>query len=252
MKKLRIRILSLLLVLVWLPTLMISPLAADTVIASGECGAASDNVVWTLTSDRTLTISGSGNMADFASSISSPWQSYKDMILKVVIEEGITSIGKYAFYSCANLTQATIHNGVASIGDYAFNETGLTQINLPEGLETICYGAFYRCRRLSQITFPETLTTIDQFAFASCTELNFTELPSSLKSIKNAAFSGCWKLSLTQLPEGLTSIGESAFSECGKLALTSLPTGITKIGYATFASCTSLSQLYLHLSLIHI
>ena len=85
--------------------------------ASGTCG---ENVTWTLDDEGTLTISGTGDMTDFISYYTVPWYSNRLNVKKVVIENGVTSIGARAFYESSNLTSITIGNGVNSIGDSAF------------------------------------------------------------------------------------------------------------------------------------
>ena len=77
-------------------------------------------ITWTLSGDGTLTISGA-NMPDYDNYKNSPWDSQRDKIKKVVIENGLTNIGNYAFYYCYRLTSVTIPNSVTSIGDVAFS-----------------------------------------------------------------------------------------------------------------------------------
>jgi hypothetical protein len=72
------------------------------------------DITWALSDDGTLSISGTGDMND------TPWCSQKDKIKRVVIENGVTSIGAMAFYNCSVLTSVTIPNSVTSIGEYAF------------------------------------------------------------------------------------------------------------------------------------
>ena len=95
---------------------------ACEVVASGRCGT---NAVWKLTGPDdalTLTISGSG-------SISKDTQWDARMITAVVIEDGITVIGNYAFAKCTSLTSVTIPDSVTSIGNYAFAKcTSLTSV----------------------------------------------------------------------------------------------------------------------------
>ena len=83
------------------------PVSAATY--SGSCGADGDNVKWTLdTETGKLTISGTGDMKAYLGSNQNPWYSYKDSIKTVKIENGVTSIGNYAFYDCTSLTSIEI------------------------------------------------------------------------------------------------------------------------------------------------
>ena len=90
----------------------------------------------------------------------------------VVVKEGVTSIGDYAFRGCTGLTSVTFPEGLTSIGHRAFFEcTGLTSVTFPEGLTSIGEGAFSGCSGLTSVTFPEGLTSIGDRAFFECTGL---------------------------------------------------------------------------------
>ena len=99
---------------------------------------------WNL-EDRSITISGNGKMKDLSASSNEDWHSsrYKEIIEKVIIENSVTSIGKYAFYESSSLTNITIPNSVTIIGEYAF----------------------FRCSSLKNIIFPNSVTSIEDFAF---------------------------------------------------------------------------------------
>ena len=94
----------------------------------GYCGANGDYVIWVLTDEdgdntkETLTIAGNGVMKDYSKLEDRPWNNNCDKIQKVIIEPGVTSIGKNAFESCTSLTSVTIPASVTSISDYAFSE----------------------------------------------------------------------------------------------------------------------------------
>ena len=136
--------------------LLASTASAQT---SGSCG---DNATWTFyTETQILTISGSGAMTDYTSSTSMPWVNFKDDIQAVVINQGITNIGKYAFSGCANLNSVIIPDGVTTISGFAFcNCSNLTSVTIPESVTTIGQSAFKNCTSLS-ISIPKTITTIE-------------------------------------------------------------------------------------------
>lgn len=99
-------IFSLLMALVMMLSLVPSVAFAADIVASGNCGAEGDgsNLTWTLDDAGTLTISGTGKMEDYGSFGLAPWHRYGSAIKSVNIDEGVTSIGKYAFYNCNSLT----------------------------------------------------------------------------------------------------------------------------------------------------
>lgn len=108
------------------------------------------NVTWSLDETTgTLTISGTGDMTDY---YSAPWYNRRGEIRAVIIENGVTSIGNYAFYYCTGLTSVTIPDSVTSIGDSAFdNCSSLTSIAIPNSVKSIGNTAFYGCRGLDGV-----------------------------------------------------------------------------------------------------
>ena len=137
---------------------------------NGSCG---DNLTWKFTSsDGTLTISGTGNMTNFVDYRYVPWYSRCSEIKKVVIKDGVTNIGKYAFYECTNLTSVEMPNSVTSIGRYAFYGcSGLTSVEIPNSVTSIALQAFCNCSGLTSVTIPNSVTSIGPWAFHTCTSL---------------------------------------------------------------------------------
>lgn len=159
-------------------------------------------LTWTLDADGTLTISGSGAMKDYDTD-HSPAVQKKDSVKKVVIENGITSIGAYAFYDCSGLTSIEIPESVTSIGNGAFkNCSSLTGITIPESVTSIGDHAFYRCTGLTGITIPESVTSIGRSAFYDCTGLTSITIPSSVTSIGFGVFYNCSSLKEVLLENG--------------------------------------------------
>ena len=94
----------------------------DTVGASsGDCGA---NAHWAL-QNGTLTITGSGNIADWENVTYVPWYSQMNEIRSAVISEGITNVGRAAFLGASNLTSVSLPSTLVSISASAFQRTGL-------------------------------------------------------------------------------------------------------------------------------
>lgn len=116
------------------------------VIQSGSCGKDGNNVTFVLNDDGTLVISGSGDMENYTSSSYAPWYDNRSKIIKVQIEDGVTSIGNYAFYYCSGLTSVTIPNSVTSINSSAFSGcSGLTSVTIPNSVTRINSSAFEDC-----------------------------------------------------------------------------------------------------------
>ena len=220
-----------------------------TVVASGTCG---DNLTWTLDSEGTLTISGTGSMKNYSygsapwsnSEDLAPWYSSSDAIKNVVMEEGITTIGSYAFENCSNLTSVTIPEGVTTIGLSAFSGCrSLMNVAIPEGVTTIGYGAFYGCDSLTSVAIPEGVTTIEADAFMLCNSLTNITIPESVTHIARNSFSNCRNLTSVDMPKGVTVIEELAFYGCSSLTSVTIPDGVTEIGQQTFGDCSSLTSV---------
>ncbi len=201
---------------------------------TGDC-------TWTL--DGTiLTISGNGAIADYDYySKPSPWGR---SITEVVIENGVTSIGDYAFYFCEFLTSVSIGNDVKSIGERAFHGCrSLTSLTIPNSVTSIGRDVFINCRSLTFITIPNSVRSIGWGAFSGCTSLTSITIPSSVTTIGHNTFSGCSSLTTITIPGGVTSIDGWAFSRCSSLTFIAIPDSVISIGDYAFSHCTSLTKI---------
>lgn len=166
--------------------------AAD-IVASGECGAEGDNILWEFDSEGKLTISGTGKMADW--SFQQPWFDNAFKVVTAEISDGITYIGDYAFSNCLYMTSVSIPDSVSSIGDYAFNNcTKITSVSIPDAVTSIGQSAFFDCQSLTSITIPDSVKVIETSVFYDCYELTSVTLPENIESIKYGAFQNCKKL----------------------------------------------------------
>ena len=152
---------------------LLTAIVTATGIAAGSFAAGSwtsGACTVTLADNGTLTVSGSGAMADYASpSDNPPWFSVKNDIKRAVIESGVTKIGNSAFIYCDSLVSATIQKGVTKIGKNAFeNCSALTSVTIPEGLTNIGGWAFRDCFSLPSLTIPASVTAIDIDVFDGC------------------------------------------------------------------------------------
>ena len=204
----------------------------------------SDGLTGTLDEDGTLPISGTGTMKDYNSSDNPSPVCNNSKVKKIVIEDGVTSIGDHAFRSCNNLTSITIPDSVTSIGDAAFRScSSLTSITLPDSVTSIGDYAFGFCVGLSSITLPDSVTSIGDSAFYHCGSLTGITIPDSVTSIGNEAFYGCTRLTSITIPDSVTSIGEAAFHGCFSLTSITIPDSVTSIGKYAFSDCESLTNI---------
>ena len=141
--------------------------------------------------DGVLTISGEGAMENYAKAVKQPWYEKRAQITSVVVEDGITEIGDFAFYGLSNLKEISIADSVTKVGNYALkNCSALSEIQLPEKLESIGESAFYGCTALKDITFHENVQSIGSYALARCTELKKVVFEGDAPKIQTGAFSG--------------------------------------------------------------
>lgn len=218
-------------------TLLSESEVTPEVIASGTCG---DQLTWDVFDDKTLVISGSGDMTNFSSDYEAPWSQYT--INSVCIMNGVTSIGDSAFYD-SGLQSIEIPESIVSIGNNAFRYAiDLRNIDLPNSVTSIGDGAFHDSG-LQSIEIPESVTSIGANAFSE-TGITSIDLPNSITSIGNGAFSEMYNLSSVVIPGSVVNIGEGLFeTEGSKLTSVVIEDGITYISNRMFASCDALTSL---------
>ena len=234
----------------------------SALVASGKCG---DSASWKLDADGVLTITGAGPMADYGAY--GPWYiAHLTDIKKVVVQEGVTTIGDHAFANLSYVTSVTIPSsitsigahafekcrlggavtlpeGLTAIGDFAFSGSGMASLTLPESLRTIGNSAFLFCS-LRELTIPDGVTSIGTGAFYNAS-LTSVKLPASGVTLGDSLFQECENLTDVTLPADLTVIGPSMFENCGSLKNVTIPSGVTHIGNAAFAACEALPEIRL-------
>ena len=216
----------------------------DTVVEKGYTYWIEDNLTWKLYEDGTLNISGTGAMKDYNSTDNLSPAYMNSSVKKVVIEEGVTNIGNWAFSECSSLTSITIPDSVTNIGAAAFDSCGsLTSITIPGSVTSIGTVAFYNCSGLTSITIPDSVTNIGAAAFDSCGSLTSIVIPNSVTSIESYAFSACSSLTSITIPDSVTSIGNNAFDSCSSLTSITIPDGVTSIESYAFYNCSGLTSI---------
>lgn len=139
--------------------------------AYGYCGLQGDNVTWSLDCEGVLIISGTGAMASYSTDSYAPWNFQAKDVKTIVVEEGVKTIGGYAFYNCKNATSVTLPNSLLSIGRNAFNI----------------------CQKITSIVIPSSVANIGQYAFSACSALASVRLL-GCPTIETGAFQRCHAL----------------------------------------------------------
>ena len=252
----------------------------EDVIDSGNCGANGSNVTWKLTSDGTLTISGTGKMYDYMH-----WYSLRSQVKSVIIEDGVTTIGDCAFDCWDALTSVTLPDSVTTIGNQAFDDcTSLTSITIPSSVTSIENYAFGGCVSLTSVTIPSSVTKIGNYAFAGSDAAvnvasgnkNYSsengvlynkqktvllyggpckgtfKIPNGVTSIDEGAFESCERLVGITIPKSVTHIGQYAFAGCWRLRDITLPSSMTEIEEGVFSDCESLASITIPKSVTNI
>ena len=128
---------------------------------------------WSLDKNGVLTISGNGNASNFVMD-GTPWSGWDgktETITRVVVEKGITGIGKHTFSFCQNLTDVIFPSSLRFIeGRAFFGCMGLTSLSIPDGVVSIGWQAFAECHSLKSVRIPKSVGIIEE-AFLNCVSL---------------------------------------------------------------------------------
>ncbi len=261
--------------------------AAD-IVKTGSCG---ENVTYTLDSDGLLTISGTGEITNYTAGIilygdntfrlsdeedRSPF-AMNSSIKSVIIEQGVTAVGRAAFFGCTGINAVSLAEGVKSIGTFAFYGcTGLESLILPDSLKDIGAHSFMYCTGLTGVSLPYGLQRIYGSAFLGCSGLTEISIPGSVLDVCGDSFGNCpaierlevydvdensyyysvdnciiyydtvavgCKNSIIPDDSSVTTIGEGAFYFCKELTEINIPDNVTTIEEMAFAGCSGLTYL---------
>ena len=251
-------ILSLLMLLSAVTSAPFTVNAAETAGDTGECSWSFD------ASAKTLTVTGSGRMEDYAPH-EAVWSELKDEITSVVIGEGVThvgsnafrdlslknvtlpetlvSIGEGAFTDNGTLKKIALGNHLTTIGEGAFSNCGLESLTVPDSVESLGKGVFFGNSSLAAVTLGEKIKTITDYAFMRC-GIKELAIPKSVETVGIQAFCGNEALVKLTLGSGVKTIGNGAFLDC-RIEEITIPDGVETVGEAAFASDDKLKTVRL-------
>lgn len=268
LKRLAVLMLTLFILTTLLPTVGLAE-----AVESGNCGV---NLTWTLDDAGTLTISGVGEMDDYKyiyNESNAPWFDYLNFVKKIIIGDGVTSIGDYAFYNFNNLTGIELPESIITIGSSAFYGcSNLQSVVFPESVVTIGSLAFYHCTNLSNVSISDNIERVGHYAFAGCNltynlydngiylgndanpylvlmgpasrVITSCTIHPETKIVGIWAFEFCELLETITIPDRVSIIDEYAFVRCKSLTNIIIPDSVIKINYGAFMECTSLINVY--------
>jgi BspA type Leucine rich repeat region (6 copies) len=136
---------------------------------------------------------------------------------KVILPTNIQKIGGAAFSYCVVLRQVDLPSGLLSIGYNAFYGTALESLTIPNTVTEVQWNAFSQCASLTTVKLSSSLTNISMWSFSYCFSLQEIEIPESVTYIENRAFFSCINLKKVTLPVNLTDLGSDVFNECTAL-----------------------------------
>ena len=235
-------------------------------VQTWDCGIDGGNVTATLKDNGLLVVRGAGAMWEgygpvrgFSHKYSSPpWDDVGHLITDVVIEEGVTSIGKFAFAFCSNMKSVVISSSVITIGPMAFYFCdSLTSVTIKDGVRSIGTNAFHSCTSLTSVKIPSSVMLIEFEGNMFLSGDNLTSITVSPDNANYSSEDGILfnknKTSLIRCPMGrrgvytipssVTTIGCGAFVHCANLVSVTIPNSVTTIEMDAFASCTRLKSL---------
>jgi len=158
-----------------------------------------------------------------------------ESLKKVILLEGIETIGDSAFSGCPLLEEIIIPDTVTRIGNSAFSDCPhLKEIIIPDAVTAIGVGAFEGCKSLKSIKLPLGITELADSLF-SRTGFESFEISKEIKSLGSGVFGGCDMLTSVKMPEGFDSIPHRFFEGCTALTEFSIPKSVKTIGFFSFS-----------------
>lgn len=223
---------------------------------SGSCG---ENVYYSY-SAGVLTISGTGPMTEYNNMDDVPWDSYRDWIEEVVVEEGVTTLGDWSIYNMPELRKVTLPQSLKRLETAVFCYCkSLSELTLPDSIEFIGNLAVTDLPELTRINVPDSLREMGGFEAGNYTELTnlqeviidpdhpYVKYQDGMLIYRDNGrlFSGCAASGDVVIPYGVTVIDDSAFINNNRLTTVSVAETVTEIGAMCFYRCENLTGVYL-------
>ncbi len=259
-----------------------SPLPVPDIAKADAYGVCGENLGWQI-DGSILRIYGTGEMYDYNSATDkSPWNEYQSMISKVIVDDGITKIGSYAFFEFEELKEVELPHSLHRINEMAFGYCyKLPSLNIPEGVEHLEKSIVYRCPDLREIALPGSIKLIEGSFAGECENLTtitlgkdctayvvqngvlfdssmeelichpaglsdlFYIIPDNVKTIGVYAFSENKNLIEVTIPDGLVLVDNCAFFGCRNLRSIIIPDSVNTLGNYAFYNCEKLRSVQL-------
>ncbi len=195
---------------------------------------------------KTLTFSGNKGIKDFVMDGHIPepdWYVWHRKAEHIIINDGITAIGKEAFYGFTEAKSVIIADSVTRIGNGAFTACmNLRFVKLSVNIKSIEGDAFYGCERLEQLTLPDTLKTLG--TLGACLKLKEISMPDSVFKTNKNLFYDCRSLTKIKLSKGMKEIKQHDFANCKNLRTLEIPEAVTTVSMSAFSG-TKLKRITL-------
>ena len=208
---------------------------------TGSCG---ENLtyVWD-TETKTITISGEGAMTDWSAN-GSPFYAYaiRNNCTSIVVEEGVTTIGSYAFYNLQKVTSLTLPSTLTEIHEAAFlNLKVLTECDIPTGVTVIGKKAFTGCYVLEDVELPQGLLTLGEGAFSDCRAFTSVTIPPLITELPTNCFAQNWNVTSFNIPEGVVKAGQYVLTG-SQITEINIPASMTDMLFDSFRNNSSMEN----------
>ena len=217
-------------------------------------GTFGSGLTWVISSDGTLRISGNGPLPVSLSAGAKlqPWESARNSIKAVVIEDGVTTLGLGAFDGCTMLNSITIGRGITVLPDWIVRGTAIVSVTIPEQIVRIENDTFNGANKLETVNY-NAVNCADvtaaysgaPFAIGKCPALKTIVIGDAVQRIPELMFSEVSSLTSLTIGKNVTSIGRQAFRDCSNLTSIVIPDKVQIVDYRAFSGCAGVTSITL-------